>query len=433
MSKPTPITEFVPTGIKPLEDILAGVTDPVIEVQKVEPVPPVVPVPVEPVPPAELQSDEPGDIAKFVPDEAHSFNEPKLQKKNDNSAMRDQLKKVAQEKAQYEADLAKVRAEREVEKAAWEKQHAEFDRLRKEHEALTVKASQTNPMAHPEIQKITKPWNEKVPQLATQLRESGMKAKDLDAFLGRAVGEYMSAGDPESDEFYAKMEQIRDAVEGYTASIRRESDKISAQEKIMGMIRDGAGIGRNVQTALQEMQQNAPVFHYKEQRAIYETEEREYANFEREFFNPSEDVRHGDPLNQKVLLRAMIDGSDEVKKAAQNAVLFSKIVALPLKPLNPSELANMSPEQAEQLQIATVNRHQEAKRRAVKLMPEALVAYAVFPALWKELETLRKQVKGEREVPKPNLRGGQTPVDDEDEGDITKFVPVGIDPKTLPL
>lgn len=436
MPKPAPPQEFVPTGIVNLDDLMEGVVEPGDTRSAVSPPvegkPPVASAP-EPEPP-ESAEPSPGDFTTFTPDSSHlNEPEPTRKPKGDNSAMRAQLTKLAKEKADFEARVAEVQKEKEQEAQRVQELQAQYDAIKKEHEALSVRSQIGNPMAHPDVRKLTEPWNQKLQPLATQLRESGLKVHDLDKWLGDRVSQYLQAGDPESDEFVERMEGLRDEVDQYTSGIRRESDRASAQEKLMGMIRDGASVGRQVRATVQEMQANAPVFHYREQLAVYENESREYESIERDFFNPSEDIRMNDPLNQRVILRAMIDGSEEVKKAAVNAKLFSKMASLPVKPLNPAELEQIEPEKRQEAVLRHLSRHNEVKKRAVKLIPEALVAYAVLPALWQELEQLRKRVAGERVVPKPGVTGQGERPEDEESAPITEFTPVGVDPKTLPL
>lgn len=434
MPKPAPITDFVPTGIVNLDDLLEGVTDvPKLETQEPAPKPPEIEVP-EPLPPEdrEPENGEPGDILQFKPVPSDVEKEP-VQKKKDNSAMRAQLQKLAKEKADYEAKVEEYRKQHESEKTRAEQLQAERDEAKRQLDELSVKAQMGNPMAHPDVRKLTEPWNAKVPQLTTQLRESGLKTHQLDSWLGDRVRQYLDAGDPESEEFVDKMEALRDEVDQFTSGIRRDSDRASAQEKIMTMVRDGASVGRQVQATVRELQANAPVYHYREQLSVYENEAREYENLEREFFNPSEDVRAADPLHQKVILRAMIDGSEEVKKAAENAKIFSRMASLPIKPINPQELEQIEPEKRNEAIHRHMSRYGEVKRRAVKLIPEALVAYAVLPALWNELETLRKQVKGDRQVPKPGIGARNDRPEDEEELPITEFVPVNPDVSKIPL
>lgn len=436
MPKPAPIQEFTPTGVVSLDDLLSGVQEPSQNQPAASPAPPApVPPAPEPSPAPSPEPQEPGDLSTFKPDNDHldDRNKPTKPAKRDNEAMRTQLQKLAKEKSDYEAKLAEIQKEKDAEAQRIQELQAKYDAIQHERDELSVKASQRDPMQHPDIKKLTEPWNAKVPTLVTQLRESGLKVKNLDGFLSERVGEYLTAGDPDSEEFVDKMEHIRDQVDQFTSGIRRDSDRAAAQDRLMTMIREGASVGHAVRSAVREMQQNAPLFHYREQLAVYENEAREYENVERDLFNPTEDLRMGDPLHQKCILRAMIDGSEEVKKAAQNAKLFSKIISLPAKPLNPQELSQIEPEKQNEAVITHFNRHNEAKRRAVKLIPEALVAYAVLPALWRELETLRKQVKGERDMPKPNSHASNTSEELEGAASITEFQPVGVDPRTLPL
>lgn len=438
MPKPAPIQEFVPTNVVSLDDLLEGVVEPSQNEPKTQdPVPPA-PI-VEPVvlpPESPDPNDEPGDITKFEPsNQGNQDTEPTppKQKKGDNSAMRAQLQKLAKEKADYEAKVAEFEKEREDAKKLAEQLQAERDQVRQQFDELSVRSQIGNPLAHPDIRKLTEPWNAKVPQLTTQLRESGLKTHQLDSWLGDRVRQYLDAGDPESDDFVDKMESLRDEVDQFTSGIRRDSDRASAQDKIMAMIRDGASVGRQVQASIREMQANAPVFHYREQLAQYENEAKEYESIERDFFNPSEDIRMNDPLNQRVILKAMIEGSAEVKKAAENAKLFSKMASLPIRPINPSDLEQIEPEKRQEAILRHMSRHTEVKKRAVKLIPEALVAYAVLPALWQELEQLRSRVKGDRQVPKPGAPLPNHRPEEEEEASITEFEPTNPDFSKIPL
>lgn len=429
---PAQIVDFKPTGIVELEDVMRGV-----EPQpNPEPAPAPAPAPT-PAPAPVVRSDEevPGDISQFTPIKPPSGedNEPAPAPAPRKDKLREETERLAREKRELEAQLATMRQQHESGTQAYEAAQAELNSLRHEHERLVAQASMGNPMAHPSVRSLTEPWNNRIPQVAIELQEAGMNAKDLDRWLGDRVTQYVKAGEPGTDEFAASMASLRDEVDNFLAPIRRESDKVSAQAKIMGMIRDGAAIGRQVQAQVQEIVNNAPTFRHKEQLAVYEAEARGYEQIERDAFNPTEDLRHADPYNAKVILRAMIDGSEEVRNAAEIHKKFWRMASLPPKPLPLEEVQRMSPEQANAAQMRILEQHNNIIKYARQVGPEAMLALAVLPAMWKELEDLREQVKGDRQNPRPRLGEQHKAQELEQPVSITEFQPVSPNLAEIPL
>ena len=191
----------------------------------------------------------------------------------------------------------------------------------------------------------------------------------------------------------------------------------------MKAVRTGADNRRKVIDIINTAQSDIPNHIYKQQLNIYQADATEFEQEERQIFNPSDDVKQNDPLNQSVILRAMIDGSEEVKKAAQTCLAFAKYATLPVKPLDPNAFED--PAKLQEAVLGNVKKHNETFKKMRRLLPEAFLARAVLPSLWKVYNDALKELESVRKGnPKPKIDGEEHVQPDEQARSIKDFNPV---------
>lgn len=416
------IKDFVPeTIVDPFADMTPAV----------EPTPP----PVETPPPALPHEDAPDadeqplDIKQFVPQELDEDpitgrkREPKAPEnkppKEHTSEIRKQLEKVNAEKKAVEDELQKLRDLQTQHETKYKELETQFQTVGSEYEEFKKKQSIGDPYQLKEVQDIILPFKQSVNSLSLEMQDDGVdNYNKLSSWLEQAVPRFMRAsavdkdGKRDDDAYRAEFEALRtEAADTFGPDFTRQ---------VMKHVRTGADNAWAAAKAVHEAQSNIPVHHFREAMRIYEAEASEYEQIERSLFDPPEDIKMNDPLNPTVIIRAMMDGSEEVRKVAQNAKLATRLGMLPVKPVDPNSV------EAERLQDvirSTMGNHTQHFKKIRSILPEALVARAVLPALWRELETLRAQVKSQRDTPRPKLDGQSQVQPDEEEIDIRKFEP----------
>lgn len=414
------IKDFVPTGPENIDDIFAGISG---ETPPVEPKPPVEVPPTPPVetPPIEDDDDEPQNIKDFVPQEFDikegKPKEPagkKPKEKEHTPEIRKQLEKVAAEKKAAEEELQKLRDSLQERETKFKEVETQRDTLATEYEEFKKKNSIGDPRQLKEVQDIIRPYKQSVSSLVQEMEDEGVEdATQLESWLEQAVPAFMRASATDAsgvrnDEVYrAELERLRnEATQKFGNEFTRH---------VMKHVRTGAENAFAAAKVVHEVQSNIPVHHYREAMRVYETEATEFEQIERTLFNPPDDIKMNDPLNVSVILRAMIDGSEEVKKVAQNAKMATKLGMLPVKPVDPT---SVEPERLQDVIKTTLSTHQQHYKKIRSILPEALVARAVLPAMWKRLQELEAAVKEGRNVPKPKL-DGQHQEDDSLEKEIS--------------
>lgn len=419
------IKDFVPTGPENIDDIFAGIGGEAPPV--VEPKPTIQDTPAPPAPPIEDDDDAPENIKDFVPQEFDiKEGKPKprpgkAEKKDEHvPEIRKQLEKVAAEKKAAEEELQRLRDSHKEYESRYKEVETQRDSLATEYEEFKKKNSIGDPRQIKEVQDIIRPYRASVGSLMQEMEDEGVEdAAHLESWLEQAVPAFMRASATDAngarnDETYrAELDRLRnEATEKFGQEFTRH---------VMKHVRTGAENAFAAAKVVQEVQSNIPVHHYREAQRVYETEATEFEQIERTLFNPPDDIKLNDPLNVSVILRAMIDGSEEVKKVAQNAKLATKLGMLPAKPVDPN---SVEPERLQDVIKTTLSTHQQHYKKIRSILPEALVCRAVLPAMWKRIQELEAAVREGRDVPKPKLDGQH--LDDQREPkeiSVTEFEP----------
>lgn len=369
------------------------------------------------MPPAPKEDDEPKDIKLFEPQELSPEDKvepvPPKDKKEPTSAIRKELEKVAADKKAAEAEIERLKQEI----SQRDNTHKEFEtklvETSKELDSYRSREALGDPFKMPEIQQITTSYNQGLNALAQEMDDMGVDTAGFHNWMTQAV------------QNYAKLDPTSDTYKDEVAKIRSEASQFGTEflPHVMKAVRSGAENRKKVIELINTAQSDIPNHIYKQQLGIYQTAVSEFEPEEREIFNPPDDIKQNDPLNQSVILRAMIDGSEEVKKAAQTCLAFTKYVALPVKPVDPTAVDD--PAKLNELATNNVRKHNEHFKKMRKLLPEALLARAVLPSLWKSHQDLLSQLENLRkQTPKPKLNGEHHEEVDEQAIPIREFSPV---------
>jgi hypothetical protein len=382
---------------------------------------------VEPkAPEAEDHGDGEADFKSFVPTDADGNTDPnQVQPQSDkkkgkgNDALREQMKKVNEEKEALNVELAKLKAEREelAKKETEARQRLEVEA--KEKAELQGRLTQRDPRNAPQVKAITDGWNADLRQMEVIMAEHDLETTGLQEFMTKAVAEYANAGAPGSETFREKASKVRQNVARVFGS--------DLAERGMDLVRSGAVAMRKVQDVMRDIQSNLPKYEHEERITAYKKEVENYQQDEAGLFNAPDELRESDPLNIKVILSAMVSGSDEIKARAETAKKIARFAFLPPAPLDPSLLEGKDESQKREFIGSRITKHREAYRKARAIFPEALVALQVLPTLWERVQRLESQLKlGRTSTPKPKLNGTSSKVEEVETkpADITEFQPV---------
>lgn len=424
MSKQTaPIEEFKPSEPVDFEQVMdtrVSLEEPAHNiVANPPPKPPKDPDPVEVV-----ENEGEADIKKFSPippDEEHRVTpDRKAEKKAENSKIREELKKVAEERAAYEAQVKEYEAKVKEYEDRVTKVSNDFEAKNKEIEELRRQMAVGDPEQHPQMREIEQPWINKRNDVMAEVELTGADPKQFNSWTFGAVQHLAKAGEPGTDGYREAVAAIR---QDFLRKFPESGDYLMSS---MNLVREGVNTLKKRQAFAVELQNNYPTIQFKESMKHYEAALSQYEQDERRVFNPEEDIKMNDPLNQTCILRAMIDGSEEVRKAAEACKAVVKYTMLPPKPVDPASLEG----QDDAAKVSILQNHNSkyvgAFTKLRSRAAEYLLAYQVLPALWKELEALRAKVK-ERE-PRPNLNGNhierQAVVQAVDTDEVKGFQPV---------
>lgn len=417
------IKEFVPTSAD-ISDVFADMSGNA---------PDNTPPPDDVTPPPTQQNDtlppeeEVIDVKNFVPDDIDIDTGKKKPKKGDKppvekehtSEIRKQLEKVNAEKKTVEDELAKLREQLQGGEGRYKELESNFTAMADQFEEFRKQHALGDPRQLPEVQEVLGSFRKSLRGLQTEMEDDGVEsAAELQSWIEQVVPQFMYAAAADDS---GKRDDEKYQLE--LARIRGEASSKFGPEyvrHIMRHVREGAENAFKVADIVQKAKADVPAHQYKEQLRIYQAQEKDFEEIDRKAFNPPEDLRQNDPLNVSVILRAMIDGSEEVKKVAQNAKLATKLGMLPVKPVDPS---SVEPERLQDVITSALNTHSAHFKKIREVLPEALVARAVLPAMWKRLQELENAVKGSREVPKPKLNEEQNLQPEDEEIDVRNFNP----------
>lgn len=389
------IREFVPEG-KTFEQAISRETA-VVEERKPEPEVKPVEKPVEqPKPDEEFNLDARIDLKTPEKPEEKPVEQQKPKK---NEAIREQLTKVVEERDAERKRLAEVEAERQ----RILKEHEEFkknaDERFKELEQIKANATVGDPANHPEVRKIADPWNSSAKEFASDMADlTGGEADGIFAMI-LGASKQISELEPSSDEYRAAMAGIRTKL----------STELGEGGLLQGMkmVREGAGAINQIKSVVNEIKSDLPKFRFKQEAEFYGRAKSDYDKIEANLFNPSPETREADPLNQSVVLRAMIDGSPEVKQAAEAIKSFARFAILPPPPIAPDDLEGLDESARSQKILSIHDRHRKANEKLRGVIAEALLARQVLPSLWKRVSELEDALAGERRAirgrPQPSM------------------------------
>lgn len=401
VEKPAPIENFEPPSFEmPVgdDDVSTSVSIPAPAPTKRVPEP--TPTPGGPTPPA------PKPLSK----------EEQRQK---NSDIRAQLEEANRKAREAEERIAQIEQERQERIAALEKERDElngrYTETSTKYAELNKTLSMENPLQSEEVQSVLEPWNQRVRSIAKDISDTGGNGKLFNSVLPEMVQTYRSIGE-EGTEGY---EQRREAFNNLVGQFPDHA------KEIRELVRNGLDVQSKAQNIIRELQTNGETFRFSREKKMWDAIANDFAKDEAKFFSPAPELRETDPFNVEVLVTELLSGSDEGKKRMEQIKKFTRFTTLPLPPVDPSDLAKMTNEDAVKFLEGRQVLHQQNQLKLRRLLPTALAAQALLPSLMKRNQELEEQLaayRGETPSPKPSSAGGK---DDDDAGDapITSFTP----------
>lgn len=409
----------------------AGEEDLIFSAVEIEPdptpAPPADPVPpAEPAPPAsptaEPKPDDdpsPSDPKAFTPaspDDDHDDDpdddpepEPEVDPKP-NAGLREQLTTANSTiKELEEGNVAAVTRIKELEEnlAAREKMIEEKEKKEKD---LSLQVGHKDPVNHPDVVAITKPWDTELRAFASDMLEAKDGSK-LISNAGQLVSEYRKIGELGSEGYEKRREDFNAAIDdNFGQDNRRE---------IIALVRKGHEAITRAEAKIAEISENADSYYYTQTKEKYDGILDQHQQIESSYFKPSPELRETDPYHPTVILSEMSEQSEALRDRLGSITKFLRGALLPMAPLNPKELESMDQEAAGRfLQKANAD-HSASVSKLHRMAGPALGAMVVLPTIWKQNQKLRQEVEALRgEKPAPSGDPDPTPADPQPTGPL---------------
>ncbi len=412
---PAPIQSFEPEppiDINKVLDARVDLTPPEVVI-KDKPVTVVVP----------LEDDAPEDIKLFKPsappkegEEPDNLDDPAPRKK-ESSKMREEMQKVLKQKAEIEKLAEERNNSLTTLQAELERTKADYEAKAKEELELKKKIAIGDPYQHPEMREIEAPWLSKRNEIMSEVEMTGQDPSKFNSWTFQAITRLKAAGAPGTPEYRQAIAELR---QGYLQEFPEAEDYLMPA---LTLVKDGVSTSRKQDQFVTELNEQLPAVQFRQYQKQYEAAVSEYERDERVAFNPDEDIKMNDPLNTRVILRAMIDGSPEVQKAAEAAKAVVRSVMLPIRPVNPESLNGMDDGKKMEILQQHTARHRDGYLKLRSMMPEAIVALQVLPALFKRLTEAEDKLKLIGKEPSPSLRDEHGQFISREAPDVRDFKP----------
>lgn len=349
---------------------------------------------------------------KTEPDPADTDDpaKPDIQKKKEgNAGLREEVK----------AANGRLEEQRDQFKRQIEGLNGEIGDLKTQLNESSNRLAYRNPDEHPDVQAITDPWDVALDTAAKEMTLTGGDGEKLKSLAPELVRNFNKLDTADAD-YDKRKDQIIGMVEENFPDDRKD---------VVKLISRGSDILTKANAKIDEVRQQGQDFEVGRATENHDAIIAQYDEMEKTYFNPSNELRAADPLNQKVLLRDLIDSDDKIKDKSEKIKGFVRFAMTPLALPRQSELDGMDEDQAAHLMQRRTGEHIAAKRKLGKMMAEALLSHAMFPVLSRDLAEATEALKNfKSNRPKPGGNDEELKVGDEDEtppdgpADITTFV-----------
>lgn len=401
------IKEFIPTKRKRFDDVISE--KPVVEEKVIEEVVETKPVeePVRSDDDFKLpETDDPFDMGEKMVDvqpEDKKVDKPVdtsvADKKEANKGLRDELK----------ATRDRLSSQTEAHEKAISDMSA---KLNESNQRLAYR----NPDEHPDVIAITKPWDNELKSFAKEMTLVGGDGERLKALAPELVRNFNDL-DENSADYDDRKEKLIGVIEENFPDDKRE---------VIRLFSRGADAFLAANEKIAEIKKGGQNFEVGQANENYDAVIAQYDKLEKGYFNPSKELRETDPLNQKVLLRDLIDSSDLIREKSEKVKAFTRFALTPLALPKESDLRGMDEDASAQFLQKRTAEHNAAKKRMGDMIGEALMSHTMFPVLSRDLAAALKQIEDyKRALPSPNGNDDDQVIiaDSGEETDIKDFKP----------
>ena len=378
-----------------------------------------------------------GDISTFVP-EPFSLDdkpEPKIvaptvtppkpagdeltpeqieARRAENNGLRTTLEERSKLLKEREEELGLTRAE----KAALER---ERDAIRAEKEEATSRLKKwqedqgkIDPMTDPRVIKIRDEFQSSLTSLDSDIAMEGGKGGKLKESIDGLMAKYKQIGTPESSGFEERRDDFNSVLSENFPNHERE---------IRALVRDGVKKDAELTGIFSEINQNGSKYKQEREKESYRTVLEKWNEKERQFFKPSADVEQNDPFNAEVICSKLFETNDDTKAGKKKVMDFVRQVVLPQAPLDPADLAKMSPDdQKRYLEGRQISRA-KLQETVQSQFPIALASMMFLPGVYKRLIEAEKALAAARGLNPPPPNGENEEPGDGEATSIKDFKP----------
>lgn len=364
---------------------------------------------------SDFDIDDPLDIdlgpdKRAKPDEKpeEKPEERVIHKKGENLNLRDAVKE-ANERAQQATGLAeRLRGERDALKAKLEDAQNGYNDIQN-------RLSFRNPVEHPDVRNIVAPWDRELNIMAEEMNLSGENGTQLKTMAPTLVRMMQSLGDPSSQGYSDRKEEIIEAI----------GDNFPEDKKdVIKLISKGARTLEEANAKIEELKSIGSDYETNQANENYNNISKAWDDLDKTFFKPSPDLIANDPMNPKVILHNLIDIDPQVKAKSEQIRKFVRYASLPLPPVDKREVSGMDDDAAANYLQSRTRHHSVAQQRFQQMATEALLSHACLPSIYKSLMDAKEENSNiKMTTPKPGEDGKQT-ADDRDDGesgDVKEF------------
>lgn len=335
-------------------------------------------------------------------------------RRTENNSLRTTLEERSKALKEREEELNLTRAE----KAAIEKEREQLRRDKEEADSRLKKwqeqQGKIDPLTDPRVIKIRDEFQSSLAALDQDIAMEGGKGGKLKASIDGLLAKYKEIGSPESQGFEERRDDFNSTLSENFPNHERE---------IRALVRDGVKKDAELTSIFNDINQNGSKYKLEREKEGYRTVLEKWTDKERAFFKPSADVEQNDPFNAEVICSKLFETNDETKAGKKKVLDYCRTVCLPQPPLDPADLAKMTPEdQTRYLQGREITRA-DIQNRIQSQLPIALASMMFLPGIYKRMIEAEKGLAELRGLNPPPPNGENEEPGGQEATDIKDFKP----------
>lgn len=252
------------------------------------------------------------------------------------------------------------------------------EQVRRGHDSRVVR----DPVSHPDVQAIIRPFDEKLIGYMRELNIDGQDHTAAHGIVTSKIGEFSQiASGPDSPEYMAALRKIR-------AEIGEQFPKDVAS-KLVKLVDEGSRVAGIVGSKVRDIVDNSNTYEFHESSKAYDKHAREWSDYEKGWVNPSEDAIENDPYSPAVFMHKAAKEDPEVAKQISAVKKQVKATLMALPPVDPRALEGKTADQV----AAYYETRQKNHSNRLKALYSKIGDYVAFHQLGPDLLQAQEERK----------------------------------------